>query len=193
MKVADLQKHLGDLATLLGSAGVKKEVVSDLNAIRDGLIPFRDLPLKGFADFIVRAEAYRSSGEVPSTASTNRRKQSGATGTKAAAPDIQSLAQEVKQLYDQAANPSTTEASIDALLERLGSVDKKGLVTVAEAIELRGVNSKTKPGIISAIRQRILARKGSTQRVGLLDRPTPTEVGELAAADSQDPVGANQA
>ncbi len=52
MKVADLQQHLADLARLLDSAGVKKEVVGDLNAIRDGLSPFRDLPLKGFADFL---------------------------------------------------------------------------------------------------------------------------------------------
>jgi hypothetical protein len=67
----------------------------------------------------------------------------------------------------------TTEASIDAVLARLGTVDKKGLVTVAEAFELRGVSSKAKAAIVAAIRQRIIARKGSSQRVGLLDRQAP--------------------
>src|SRR5262245_30537592 len=114
MKVAELQQHLADLARLLEGAGVKKEVVGDLNAIRDGLAPFSDLPLKGFADFLIRAEAYRSSGEVP-TGKTAAKKSSGKGGTKAAPPDVPSLAREVKQLYDQATAPSTTEASIDAV------------------------------------------------------------------------------
>jgi len=176
MKVAELQQHLADLARLLETAGVKKEIVSDLNAIRDGLVPFRDLPLKAFGDFLLRAEAYRSSGEVP-TAKAGGKKPSTKGSTKAPAPDVQTLAREVKHLYDQATAPSTTEASIDAVMARLAPVNQKGLVTIAEAIELKGIGSKTKPAIIAAIRQRIVARKGSFQRVGMLDRPAPSPVG----------------
>jgi hypothetical protein len=169
MKVADLQQHLADLASLLGAAGVKREVVADLTAIRDGLAPFRDLPLKEFADFLLRAETYRSSGEVPSQ-TKGRAKAGGKTGAKAAAPDVPSIAREVKELFDRAADPSITEAGIDAVLGRLALLDKKGLQAVAEAIELTGVGSKPKAVIAAAIRQRIIARKGSSQRVGLLDR-----------------------
>jgi hypothetical protein len=178
MRVADLQRHLADLARLLESAGVKKEVVGDLNAIRDGLAPFLDLPLRGFADFLTRAEAYRRGGEVPVAApKTTARKAGGRAAAAGPAVDVQAVARQVRQLYDQAADLSTTEAGIDAVLARLEPLDKKGLVAVADAIELKGVGSKTKPQIVAAIRQRIVARKGSSQRVGLLDRPVPAPAG----------------
>ena len=178
MKVAELQQHLADLARFLDSAGVKKEIVTDLQAIRDGMAPFRNLPLKGFAEFLLRAEAYRSGGEVP-TKKAGGKTASAKSATKAPAPDVQALAQAVKQLYDQATAPATTEESIDAVLVRLQPVDKKGLLTVAEGIELKGISAKTKPAILAAIRQRIVDRKGSFQRVGLLDRPAPASVGSF--------------
>src|SRR5947209_7564307 len=64
MKVADLQQHLADLARLLEVSGAKT-VAGDLAAIRDGLAPFRELPLKGFAEFLARADEYRRGGGVP--------------------------------------------------------------------------------------------------------------------------------
>ena len=184
MKVADLQQHLADLARLLDSAGVKKEVVGDLNAIRDGLSPFRDLPLKGFADFLTRAEAYRSGGEVPVTPPKAKAARTSAKTAATAAVDVQAVARQVRQLYDQAADLSATEESMEAALSRLEPLDKKGLVAVAEAIELKGVGSKSKPQIAAAIRQRIVAR-GSSQRVGLLDRPAPSSAGSPAPAPMQ--------
>lgn len=178
MKVADLQQHIADLARLLESAGVKGEPIKDLNAIRDGLVPFRDAPLKVFADFLIRAEAYRSGGEVPLTPPKGGKKAAAKTTakttTKPTPPNVPALAAEVKRVYDHAADPATTETVIDAILARLEPVDKKGLVIIAEAIELKGVGSKAKAAIITAIRQRITARKGSSQRVGILDRPTPS-------------------
>ena len=192
MKVADLQQHLGDMARLLESAGVKREVVGDLNAIRDGLVPFRDLPLRGFADFLARAEAYRSGGEVPMSPPKAKPQKAASKAGTTLTVEVQALARQVKHLYDQAADPSTNEASIDAILNSLEPLDKKGLVTVAEAIDLKGFGSKTKPQIAAAIRQRILARKGSSQRVGLLDRPGPASGGLSAPTPAQPRAEASQ-
>ncbi len=104
-----------------------------------------------------------------------------------AAVDVQAVARQVRQLYDQAADLSATEESMEAALSRLEPLDKKGLVAVAEAIELKGVGSKSKPQIAAAIRQRIVARGVHSQRVGLLDRPAPLSAGSPAPAPNAEP------
>src|SRR4051812_26068752 len=90
MKVSDLQQHLADLGRLLEASGAKA-VVADLAAIRDGLAPFRELPLKGFADFLERAEAYRRGGEVPvkpPKGGGGGKKITGAPAAKLPAPNV---------------------------------------------------------------------------------------------------------
>ena len=173
MKVADLQQHLADLGRLLEASGAKT-VAADLAAIRDGLGPFRELPLKGFAEFLARAEAY-SRGEVPLAPPKGGRssgsKPASSRAAKTPAPDVGILAREVRELYDRVADPAVTAEQIDALAGRLGGLTKDGLVAVAEVIDLKGMKAKTKPDILGAIRQRFHARKGATQRAGLLDRP----------------------
>src|SRR5689334_5257294 len=103
MTVADLQRHLSDLARFLEAAGVKKDVPADLLAIQDALGAFRDVPLKTFAEFLKRAEAY-SRGEVPVTAQKGRR-------TKQATPkpppaDPNDVARRLRAFYDGVADPS---------------------------------------------------------------------------------------
>lgn len=170
MKVADLQQHFGDLARLLDASGAKA-VASDLTAIERGLHPFRDLPAKEFADFLVRAEAY-SRGEVPLVQPTGKRG-STARPTRAvpSTPNVDALAAEAHDLYEQAASPSVSIEQIDALVAKFGTLSKDGLVIVAERIGLKGMKSKGKGAVQEAIRLRMLSRKGSTQRAGLIDRP----------------------
>jgi hypothetical protein len=178
MKVADLQQHLADLGRLLEASGART-VAADLAAIHDGLAPFRELPLKGFAEFLTRAEAYRRGGEVPirppKGGSGRRGPETGAR--KPGPPDVEALAREARDLYERAADPSVTEGKVEDLARRLGGLAKDGLVTVAEATGLKGMKSKKKDDILGVIRQRILSRKGSSQRVGLIDRPAPTSPG----------------
>jgi hypothetical protein len=69
------------------------------------------------------------------------------------------------------ADPAVTGEQIDALVGRLGGLTKDGLVTVADAIDLKGMKAKKKDDILGAMRQRFHARKGATQRAGLIDRP----------------------
>jgi hypothetical protein len=171
MKVADLQQHLADLARLLEASGARP-VAADLAAIREGLAPFRDLPLKGFADFLVRAEAY-SRGEVPITPAPGGRRAAPSRPAKSKAPagDADALGRETHDLYERAADPAVTPEQIDALAARLGALSKDGLAAVAERIGLKGMKAKSKGAIQEAIRQRIIARKGASQRAGLIERP----------------------
>lgn len=174
MKVSDLQQHLGDLARLLDSSGAKA-VAGDLAAVSGALAPFREQSLKAFGEFLIRAEA-ASRGE---SASPGKR-----TTAKVAAPptDVAGLLEEVRRLYGSAADPSVTREQIDALAARLSPLKKDDLVQISEAIGMVGSRGKTKDKIQQAIRDRIVARKGASQRAALIDRQGPPE-----AAASGDP------
>jgi hypothetical protein len=175
MKVGDLQRHLADLKRMLEAAGVKGPVLTDLEAISNGLQPFHQTPLKDFADFLVRAEQYRAGGEVPSKSARGgkpKEPKPASTRDKAPAPNAEALAQEVKQLYDQAATDAVTQEMIEAAMGRVGKLKKDGLLTVAAAVDLKMQKGATMPKIVAAIRQRLVDRKGSFQRAGLLDRDT---------------------
>lgn len=163
MTVADLQKHLSDLASFLENAKSAKAITDDLKAITVGLAPFAAHPLKAFADFLKRAEDFDRTGQLPVSGKASR-------PTKAAAksvPDVEALARDTLILYQGAADASVTQADIDALLTRLNPLAKAGLVTVAERMGLKGMSNKTKPKILTEIRSSIEDRKGSFQRAGM--------------------------
>src|SRR5262245_32557837 len=110
MNVADLQRHLAELRRMLEAAGVKGAVISDLDAIGEGLRPFQQHSLRDFAGFLIRAEAF-SRGEVPVTPPKGRRPSATPRpGAKPKSPlaDPTTLAQEAKRIYDQAADSSVT-------------------------------------------------------------------------------------
>jgi hypothetical protein len=179
MKVADLHQHFTDLGRLLSASGAKG-VAADLAAVCQGLEPFRDFPLKNFAEFLVKAEGYYSRGEVPATPTKGGRggkQRTTGGGAKVAKPDVATLTREVRELYDRAGDPSVTPEQIDEATRRLGGLTKDELAKVAEALEMKGMKSKKKDVIQEAIRQRILARKGTSQRVGMIDRSPFTAAG----------------
>jgi hypothetical protein len=107
----------------------------------------------------------------------------------AAAPDPQDLARQAHDLYERAADPAVTTAQIDGLVGQLGGLKKAGLVTVAEAVGLKGMKAKTNEEIIQAIRQRIVSRKGAAQRAGLIDRPVLEEPATPATGTPVGPEG----
>lgn len=164
MKVADLQKHLSDLASFLENAKAAKAITDDLRAISTGLAPFANLPLKDFAAFLGRAEQFDRTGQLLASGKAPK----APKALPKAAPDVDSLARETLLLYERAADPSTTQEAIDALLGRLVPLKKAGLVTIAERIGLKGMKSKKLDKILSEIRSSIEDRKGSYQRSGML-------------------------
>src|SRR5262249_48319077 len=136
MNVSDLQQLLANLAPLLETFGAKTAAVADLKAVRDGLAPFSQLSLKDFAGFLARANAYQQNGEVPvkpprgsgsGTAGT-RRAPGRAPATGCPPPDVAAVAQQVRALYERAADPATTDEVIDQQTASLGQLSKDGLV-----------------------------------------------------------------
>lgn len=172
MTVADLKQHLGDLARFLSASGAKT-TATDLEAIQQGLTPFQSIPLKAFAEFLVRAEAY-SRGEVP-VLPGKRVTRGGKGGGKPSAaaqpkPDFGALEKDVLDLYNRAADPSVTTDMVASLTPRLNSLKKDDLVRVCNSLGMSGMKNKKIPELVKAITDRILARKGATTRSSIIDR-----------------------
>lgn len=184
MKVSDLQRLLEQLGTLLETAGAKVATVSELKTVREAMTPLSQLSLKEFATFLVKAQA-APDGEAASRSPRSSRGGSATKPSGGGAIDLNSTIQEVCRLYDRAADPATTEELIAEKTAPLKQLSKDNLVMVAEAIELMGMRAKKKDEIATAIRQRILARKGATQRAGLIDRPATTPGGGNAETTRQ--------
>lgn len=168
MKVSDLSQHLADLKRMLEVAGAKGMVITDLQAIAQGLAPFRDHSLADFAKFLVRAEAF-SRGEVPVI---EPKKAAAPKRTIEPTPDTAKLAHKAKDLYLHAYEASVTVEMVEDLIAKAGKLGKDDLITVAAATEMKVTKSASKPKILEQLKRRILDRKGSYQRAGLLDRGT---------------------
>jgi hypothetical protein len=166
MTVADLQRHLGDMATFLDGAKATKAIIDDLKAISSGLTPFAALALKDFAAFLARAEEFDRTGQVSKDAKGTKAPR--ATSAPKATPNVDALAGEALALYQRAADPSVTQADIDQLMTKLGPLTKPGLVTIADRLGLKGMNAKAKAKILGELRSSIEDRKGSFQRSGML-------------------------
>jgi len=170
VKVADLQQHLSDLSRLLDASGAK-QVATDLNAIQAGLTPFREQPLKTFAEFLVRAEAY-SRGEVPLVPPKTTRPRT--TGARKAKVDPAEAVQRLCQLYDRAGDPSVSAEEIETGLQALEELNKDGLLKAADALEIKGLSRKKVQEIREAVRQKVINRRGAAQRASMIDQqPVP--------------------
>lgn len=161
MKVSDLQVILLRLDELLQTAGGKRP--GELAAFREGLEPFRDLTIKRFAAELRRLTDPDKADHPPALP---RKSKAG----KTSGLDVDEIAREVQTLYFRAAAPETTIDMIEETAKRLESLTKDALVKVAEGIELIGMDHKKKGSIVVAIKQRILSRKGASQKVSRIDR-----------------------
>src|SRR4051812_35494740 len=168
MNVSHLQKHIGSLAEILKESGGTK-IADELLAIHAALDPFSKEGLKGFADFLVRAEQYRAGGEVPIKAKPSRARAPGTRG--AAKPDAQALAFETRELYDRVAQPEVTTEMVDALMAKLNKLTVNDLAEVVGAkLGIHGLKAKkTKAKILDGIRSFIMDRKGGSQRAALTE------------------------
>src|SRR5207302_1039680 len=114
-----------------------------------------------------------SRGEVP-VIPPEPEKKKRTTTPKASAPNVEELTQQVRDLYGRAADPAVTTEHIDALAAQLKKLDKGALVSIAEALELKGMKSKKKDDIVGAIQRMITERKGAAQRVALMHKELTT-------------------
>jgi hypothetical protein len=154
VKVADLQLHLADLARLMQAAGAK-EAAAEITAVNDGLSRFRGQSLRELAAALAPPQPGAARPVTP----------------KPLTDELEAVAMQAMDVYERAADPSVTAEVIQGLVRRLGTLSKDGVAAVAERIGMKGVRSKSKAANQKAIRERIEARKGSSQRAGLIDRP----------------------
>jgi hypothetical protein len=157
--VADLQQHISDLSRLLAAAKAGS-IAADLVAIRDGLEPFKRHTLQDFASFLGQAFAYHRDGIVPVG------KKPAAPRSKAAKdPEVARRAIErVLGLYNRATDPAVTREAIEEAVQALEPQTKAELDKVAGQMGF-SQKFKLKGDVLKALRQRILERKGTYERV----------------------------
>jgi hypothetical protein len=167
MKVADLQQYFNDLAKLIHATDGKKSA-PELSKVAESLQPFRNYELAEFASFLARAEEYSRTGLIPVV---NLKPGSRSKPTGKPNPELAALRAEVVHLHGSASSPGVTIDSIDAVVPKLGKLNKNDLLSVAEVIGLVGMNSKSKADIVSAVVGRIKSIKQSSIRTSIIDRP----------------------
>ena len=158
MTVGQLVTHLRSLAGLLDASGARS--AAELITLCDALGSRASLSLTTLA-----AELGTSPAQVAHSPPPVR-----TPPPKKGTPDLEPLARETQQTYENASSPSITLEMIDDLLARLGPLTKENLILVAERIGLKGMSAKSKPAIQSAIKDRIVKRKAVITRASMTDR-----------------------
>jgi hypothetical protein len=156
--VADLQRHLGDLAAFLELAKAGA-AAKELCVARDALQPFSSRTIKDFASFLARADEFDRTGSLESATRKST--------PRAAKADASEAALAARRLYDRATDPSVTSADIEELIGQLSRLTVAGLVQVATTLGLRGMERKKKDEIVREIRRTIEGRRESYQRAGM--------------------------
>ena len=161
MTVDALRRYFRNLSEILESGKAGKSVLDDLGAIERGLIPFADMPLKSFADFLERAQTFDPDavlGKKPARASAAR--------APKASLDIGGIAATVKHLYNTASQPEVTFESIDDGLKVLDKLTVANLIVVAQAIRAdSGLKGKKKAEVLGIIKNAVRGMWDSAHRV----------------------------
>lgn len=160
MKVGDLCHSLEGLCQFLENAGAK-QTASQWRRLKDALGAFAEPSVTDFCDFLVRAEEYHRTGQVPMGKGRAGRTQ------KAAARSPESLAQaiaEVQKFYESIPQPEVTYEQIEAEIKRIDRQFKAD--EVKELARQIGISTppRTKKDTLEEIRRRMRGRKETVQR-----------------------------
>jgi hypothetical protein len=170
MKVRDIEQYLSDLARLMQATEAKK-TAAGLIRIAEGLRPFREHELDAFAGFLGRAEEYHRSGILPVT---GKGSQAGRVSTPKPKADTAAIRDKVKRMYGEAGSSGTTIEAIDAIGKDLQPLKKDELVEIARAIELVGMEKKTKAQLADQIVSRIRSIKQAAVRTSIFEKTGTT-------------------
>jgi hypothetical protein len=168
MRVGNLQTLLSHLSRfLLESEG--KKVGDELERIRAGLEPFKDMTAAEFVTFLGRAEEYLRTGAAG--AARAARKPAAVDQEK-----VRLAAQQVLALAERATDPDLPYATIASEVQQL---DKRLKLRAPEAIQVArevGISAglKTKKAALDEIRRMIEGRKETFQRVQTIGQPVPS-------------------
>jgi hypothetical protein len=186
MNVAALQSFLKNLAGTLEQAD-GRAVAKDLEQVCQGLEPFRELRVKDFADFLVRAEQYTRD---PNLLTMGRRR--GRPPAQPADPEkVRNTALAVRSLEDRATDNSVSMADIKAQLDQLGQpLTGEEAVDVAREVGIAMEGRMTKAAALRQIRHRIEERKRSA--VPTRTATTPATTGDQGACVTPGGFGTEQ-
>jgi hypothetical protein len=171
VKVAELQEFLRSLSQPLQSAGARGPA-NDLERVRAGLEPFKELAVGEFADFLVRAHRFTVEGTVPVKSKTRPKPVADAEKVRAAAQQVQSLC-------EQALEAGVPETTLDAEMKKLEkALSTEDLLEVVRQLALPE-GTKTKKDALAAIRQKIAGRKPAPQATPEPATAEPTASGRV--------------
>jgi len=175
MTVAMIEQHIRDLAKLLRTSKATA-VAGELDQIADGFRPFLELPLAGFAGFLVRADEFARTGQVATTGAKPRA--ASTRVPKAPRPpkvDSAALVAGLKSCDEQASRGELNQEELNGWLTSAQALSKPDLIEVARTLEIRIRTSDSKPKISEAIRQAIEKRHGSKLRSQMIHPPELAE------------------
>jgi hypothetical protein len=181
MNVAALQSFLKNLANTLEQAD-GRTVAKELEHVCHGLEPFRELRVKDFADFLVRAEQYTRD---PNLLEMGRRR--GRPPAQPLDPEkVRKAALAVRSLEDRATDDSVSMPAIKAQLDQLGqTLTGEEAVEVAKEVGITTEGRMTKAAALRQIRQRIEERKRPVTPA----TPTTASAGVQGACVTANPMG----
>jgi len=159
MKVADLQRFLGEVVPLVRSAGASEKVATELARAVQCLEPFKEKSLSEFNDFLGRADEFDRTGKLSAPPASAAKPRSA----KASALTIEEAAQIFTDLHQRATDPALSYADIDARMKPLEKMTIPQLLEVAAKVHVT-VPSKPKKEILAELIRRIKELKASDER-----------------------------
>jgi hypothetical protein len=161
VNVAVLQKHLSDLTQTLREAGATKPVLDGLTATANSLIPFADMKVEAFADFLVLVKGYKDAGVGPDQA-PKRRGSTRPAAEKVKGPAPDEVIGRVVRLYREVLTASAEH--IEQELKLIDGLTGPNLVKAAEQIGVRGLLKGRVAEQKAALKKAILDNKGMAER-----------------------------
>jgi hypothetical protein len=152
MKVSELQQFLQCLTQPLNAANAKS-VANELERVRAGLEPFKEMSVAEFADFLAKAHRYSQEGIVSAKGKSRAKPQ------EVDAAKVQAAAQQLQTFYVQALEPGFQEATLDAELKKLEKqLSKEEAIEVARQLSITQ-ELKSKKDALDEIRRKIVGRR----------------------------------
>lgn len=158
MKVADLQRFLGNITPFARAAGASEKAAAELDRALQCLEPFKEKSLAEFNDFLLRADEFDRTGKLLPPA------RNGKTRTpKAPALSVDEAIAIYQDLHNRATDPALTYAEIDAKLKPIGKLNLAQLKEAVAKLDVT-VSPKTKKNMVDELTRRIKELKASHER-----------------------------
>src|SRR5258707_1272317 len=142
MKVAELQRLLGNFVPLARAAGASAKVSAEFERALQCLEPFKEKALAEFNDFLRHAEELDRTGKLTAPAGSPKPRTA-----RAPKMSVEEAVRSFNELHTRATDPALTYADIDAKLGLFQKLTVPQLRQVATQVGVT-VPAKGKPQII---------------------------------------------